>query len=155
MPRAEGCFAPQAEAPLETERRFEAWAVQVPVLPQVPQFRAWKVALRDEVTSFLGCPDAGFRWLPEVEQKSCDELQCSGSLPTLDATPAAALSNATTGELVRQINLKKAQAAMHVKFLKGGRILSLLCERYRVSEADGAISECQDWLGVGMNKALT
>lgn len=42
------------ETALEAERRFEASSVQIPTLPQAPQFRAWKLALRGEVATTFG-----------------------------------------------------------------------------------------------------
>lgn len=62
----------------ETERRLEARSRQVPVLPQVPEFRVWRLALRDEAASALGYPSEGSRWIVEAEEYDYDELLCSG-----------------------------------------------------------------------------
>lgn len=68
--------------------------------------------------------------------------------PTLDPRLAAALRKAMTGELSRQINLRKEQAARKQQYLKGRQILSMLYDHYRVSEEDGAALEFQDLLNV-------
>ena len=49
----------------------EAESIKLSPLPSVPQFRSWKLALRDEVASASGLPELGFRWICEVEQSSC------------------------------------------------------------------------------------
>lgn len=53
--------------------------LQIPELPQVPQFRAWLLALRYEVATASGSPEDGFRWILEVDRKSYHELSNNGS----------------------------------------------------------------------------
>lgn len=104
-----------------------------------------------KITSAPGSPDDGFRWVLEVEKKSYDELGDSGMFQTLDSKLAAALSKAMTGELGRQVNLKKEQAARKEQCLKRRQIWSMFYDHDRVSQADGAILEFQGWLNVEVN----
>lgn len=68
------------------------------------------LALRDEIATASESPGDGFPLvLLDVEKHISDELGDSG-VPTLDYKLAAALSKVMTGELRRQINLKKEQA---------------------------------------------
>ena len=99
----------------------EAEVVRIPSLPTVPQFRSWKLSVRDEIAGASGRPDAGFAWIMEVEKSKngIDDLHDSGHFPSLDAKLAASLSKALTGELARQINIVKEQKASEGLFLKG------------------------------------
>ena len=63
------------------ERRKENDHVNIPPLPNAPQFRSWKLAVRDEVSGASGAPDDGFLWIQEVE----DPDQTIEGLPTVDA----------------------------------------------------------------------
>lgn len=120
---------------------MEARTVQVPALALVVQFTVSQLALLDEVASASACPDDGVRWSLDVRKKCYDELLC-----TLGAKLAAAVGKATIAELGRHIDLKKKQATIHGKFLKGRLIFSLLYEHDRVSETDGTILEFRDFL---------
>lgn len=129
---------------------FEARSIYVPSLPQVPQFRAWQLAPRDEFDCASGSPDDGLQWVLELGKKSYNELGDSGMFPTLDSKLAAALSKVMGGELGRQINLKKEQVARKQQYLKGRQIWSMLHDHYRVSETDCPILKFHDLLNVEM-----
>lgn len=68
----------QAEAFAETARRFDTRTVPVPALPQVPQFRARKLAMREGVTSASGCQDKGLRWPLEVARRATTIYDAAG-----------------------------------------------------------------------------
>ena len=76
----------------------EAEVVRIPSLPTVPQFRSWKLSVRDEIAGASGKPDAGFAWIMEIEKtkNGIDDLRDSGPFPSLDAKLAASLSKALT-----------------------------------------------------------
>ena len=117
----------------------EAEVVRIPSLPTVPQFRSWKLSVRDEIAGASGKPDAGFAWIMEIEKtkNGIDDLRDSGPFPSLDAKLAASLSKALTGELARQINIVKEQKASEGLFLKGRQILFMVYQHYRISEPKG------------------
>ena len=41
--------------------------MKIPALPEMAGFRAWRVALRDEVVAASGRGDAAFAWIQQVE----------------------------------------------------------------------------------------
>ena len=105
----------------------EAEVIHVPALPTVPQFRSWKLTIRDAIAAASGKPDLGFAWIRKTEKATtADDLQDSGTFPSLDAKLAAALSRILTGELARQINVIKEQKASEDLFLKGRQILYMI-----------------------------
>lgn len=97
----------------ESYRLFEARSIQIPALPQVPQFRACKLALRDPEVQ-TSAPDGFLR----LTKKSYGKLSNRGLFPTLGPKLVASLSNAMTGDLGRQICLK-AEAGRKGQQLKG------------------------------------
>ena len=68
-------------------------------LPSVPAFRAWKLALWNEITNVTGDPENGFKWIQEVEKPGMtfETLGHSGMFPTVVAKLAAPLSAAVHG----------------------------------------------------------
>ena len=117
-------------------KRKEADKIDVKTMPKVADFRAWKLALRDEIAGASGDPQRGFAWIMEVEQRGvaliC--LEDSGFFPTLDAKLAAALSKAIHGEFARRVNvMKEEQARSRRLMLNGRQILFLLYHHYRTT----------------------
>ena len=97
-------------APLPPTGRVKEWdRIELGRMPSVPEFRYWKVTLRDEVSGATGYPDHGFRWIREVEAPGATlaALGCSGSFPGIDSKLAAALSRSIDGEFARNINIQK------------------------------------------------
>ena len=98
---------------LEDPKRKEADKIDIKTMPKVADFRAWKLALRDEVAGASGDPQRGFAWIMEVEREgtTLQVLEQSGYFPTLDAKLAAALSKAIHGEFARRVNVMKEEHA--------------------------------------------
>ena len=83
----------------DKQKRKEADSVRVPQLPKAPGFRAWKMALRDEIAGASGSPQEAFAWILKVEKPgiTSEELGDSENFPSLDAKLAAALSRIASG----------------------------------------------------------
>ena len=94
-------------------KRKEAETVKVPAIPTATGFRAWKLALRDEISGASGAPDQAFSWIMKVEREgiTVEELGDSEAFPSLDAKLAAALSRTIQGDLAQQVNLVKERHA--------------------------------------------
>ena len=131
----------------------EAESIRLPPLPTVPQFRSWKLALRDEVAGASGQPDLGYRWICEVDQSSCtiESLADSGTFPSLDAKLAAALAKITTGELSRQINVHKERFAAKSTFMKVRQVLWEIYRHYQIGVTEGSLLNMQDLMDVRLN----
>ncbi len=131
-------------------QRREAEVLKVLALPSASQFRAWKLALRDEVAGASGVPDEAFAWAMCVErpETTFDSLGESGAFASLDAKLAAALSKILQGELARQVNIRKEKMASTGRLMKGRQILWLLYQHFKISQAEGSLLEFQDLLNV-------
>ena len=72
----------------------------VPPLPKAPQFRSWKLAVRDEIASASGDPDAGFAWIYQVESPDVqiEDLDNSGEFASLDAKLAEGIAKVAQGD---------------------------------------------------------
>ena len=134
-------------------KRKEAETVKVPAIPTATSFRAWKLALRDEISGASGAPDQAFSWIMKVEREgiTVEELGDSEAFPSLDAKLAAALSRTLQGDLAQQVNLVKERHAGDGKFLKGRQILWYIHRHFKVSEADGALLDFDDLLHVQLH----
>ncbi len=109
----------------------EAESVKVPGRPSPPQLRSWKVAVRDEVASASGNPEAGFQWIAAVDAPgaSLEALALIGEFPTLVAT----LSKIAAGDLGRQLTTIKEQHFKRGNYLKGRQIINISdCTRWKV-----------------------
>ena len=49
----------------------EAEVIHIPALPTVPQFRSWKLTIRDAIAAASGKPDLGFAWIRKTESNNC------------------------------------------------------------------------------------
>jgi hypothetical protein len=87
--------------------------VNIPPLPKAPQFRSWKLAVRDEIASASGDPDAGFAWIYQVESPDVkiEDLDNSGEFASLDAKLAAGIAKVAQGDLGRAISTEKEKLA--------------------------------------------
>ena len=119
-------------------------------MPTVHGFRAWKLALRDEVASVSMAGERGFQWVLSVEKPGATLalLSDSGEFPTVDSKLAAALSKAIHGEFARRINIMKEEHASRGKLFKGRQILFLIYQHYRTTEAEGQMLDLQDLMAV-------
>ena len=68
----------------------------------------------------------------------------------MDCLLGAALSDILSGDLERRVGVLKEQAAKEDKLLKGRQVLHFIYEYYRVAEADGAVLEFEDLVGLRM-----
>ena len=105
---------------INSSRRKEAESVKIAALPNAPQFRGWKLALRAEVAAASGAPEAGFIWIKRVEAKetTLEDLGDSQEFASLDAKLASALAKLTTGDLARTILLKLDSLASDDKLMQ-------------------------------------
>ena len=96
------------------QKSKDAEQVRIPALPKAPQFRSWRLAVRDEVASASGDPDAGFAWIRQVELPEATEksLLDSGKFASLDAKLAAGIAKVAQGDLGRTINNAKEKFAI-------------------------------------------
>ena len=87
--------------------------MKIPALPKAPQFRAWKLAVRDEIAGASGDPNASFKWIYQVEKPNVkiDDLADSGEFASLDAKLAAGIARAAQGDLGRSISTAKERIA--------------------------------------------
>jgi hypothetical protein len=133
------CALPKQKAPQEprhspqgspssgdaSRKRKEADVVRISALPRAPQFRSWKLSVRDEVASASGDPDAGFKWILQVElpDSTFDTLGDSADFGSLDAKLAAGLAKVAQGDLGRSISTAKERLALQGIFMKGRQAL--------------------------------
>ena len=123
-------------------------------LPAPPGFRAWKLALWNEIANVTGDPENGFKWIQEVEKTGMtfETLGHSGMFPTVDAKLAAALSVAVHGEFARQIHILQEKWGNKGMLLKGRQILWHVHRHYKASEVDGQLLEYDDLLAVRLHQ---
>jgi hypothetical protein len=115
------------------------------------QFRAWKVALREEVSAASGSPDEGFRWIHKVESVATrDVLADPSPFHTLDVKLTAALTKICKGDIGRQIMTAKETAIRAGQMLRGRQILHMVYEHFSLSEREGALYDIEDLLSVKM-----
>ena len=113
-------------------------------------FRAWRVALRDEVAAASGRSDAAFAWDQQVESPSAtmDGLGVSGfKFQRIDLKLKAALAKIAHGDLGRQLTQATEDEAKRGRPLKGRQALY-----FEINEEAGVIYSIMDlmavrWLG--------
>jgi hypothetical protein len=99
----------------------EADTVKVPPMPNPQQYRAWRAAIRSQVTAASGRGEAAFQWVMQAEWHEIryEMLQDSEGFDSLDAKLAAALTSTVSGELGRRITMAVENEAMRNRMLKG------------------------------------
>ena len=134
------------------KKKKEADKVNIPPLPKAPQFRSWKLAVRDEIAGASGDPDSGFTWIYQVESPGIkiDDLANSGDFASLDAKLAAGIARVAQGDLGRAISTAKERLALKGIFMKGRQALKMIYDHYRISETEGSLLELQDLLRVSL-----
>ena len=127
--------------------------MKVPPLPAPQLFRVWKQHVRDEIGGASGSPEAGFRWILEVENPrlSLDDLYDSGEFPSLDAKLSAACAQILVGDVGRKVGLLKEQYALKQRLLKGRQVMRLIHDHYRVPAEEVSIMNFQSLLNVHMS----
>ena len=97
-------------------RRKEAETVKLQALPRAPNFRSWKMAVRNEIAGASGDPHTAFQW----------NLEDSESFPSLDAKLAAAITRIAQGDVSHRINLAMDLKAQAGKLVTGRQMLYIL-----------------------------
>ena len=82
------------EASPTRARAREADSMKIPSLPNATQFRAWILAVRNEIAAASGRGEAAFKWALEVEEVEAtfEGLANSGDFEILDVKLGSALS---------------------------------------------------------------
>ena len=82
--------------------------MKLPALPDPQQYRAWRAAIRSEITAASGRGEEAFHWAMAAKRPAAtfDALHDSGGFDSLDAKLASALQKPATGELGRKITLE-------------------------------------------------
>jgi hypothetical protein len=133
----------------------EADSVKVQPLPEMPGFRAWKVALRDEVVAASGRGDEAFAWIQRVERSDAtmDNLAHSGrKFLSIDLKLKAGLAKVAHGELGRLLTQATEDEAKKGRPLKGRQALWMVYRHFEINEEAGVIYSITDlmavrWLG--------
>ena len=133
----------------------EADQVKIPALPEMAGFRAWRVALRDEVVAASGRGDAAFAWIQLVEHPDAtsEALAVSGNkFQSIDLKLKAALAKIAHGDLGRQLTQATEDEAKRGRPLKGRQALLLIYRYFEINEEAGVIYSITDlmavrWLG--------
>jgi hypothetical protein len=138
----------------EKSNRKESDSFKIPPLTKAPQFRSWKLAVRDEIAGASGDPDASFKWIFQVElpHVTIGELADSGEFASLDAKLAAGIARVAQGDLGRAISTAEEQSALKGFFRKGRQALRMIYDHYRISETEGSLLELQDLMKVSLKK---
>ena len=131
----------------------EADKVVIGKFPDAVNFRRWREQIVDEVTAASGRPDEAFAWILEVEQKGTtyESLADSGEFLTLDTKLQAALTGQATGEIGKQLSLRKDQERKVRRMVKGRQMLWLVSEFYKTNEEAGTLHDIQDLFAVTLH----
>ena len=110
----------------------------------------WRQAVGDELISASGRPEEAFQWVLESEMCSATYacMADSGAFLTLDMKLAAAISAHCTGEIGRQLTMRKADERKNGVMVKGRQLLYMIGEYYRANEEAGAMYDMADLMGV-------
>ena len=113
-----------------TTRYKEADKVLIPRFPDAVRYKMWRQAVGEELIAASGRPDEAFLWV--LESESCDatydNMAVSGNFLTLDMKLAAALSALATGEIGRQLSLRKQEEKKNGRMVKGRQLLWMIQE---------------------------
>ncbi|MCP4240798.1 MAG: hypothetical protein GY772_09590, partial [bacterium] len=120
---------------LRNKKYKEAEEVKVPPLPNASQYRAWLIAVLQNLVAAAGRPDEKvIAWAREVEDdtKPPEHFATSGKrFATLDRKFGAGLSRVATGELGRKIIHMQDQAMQNEnRVIKGREILRVIVRYY-------------------------
>ena len=119
-------------------------------MPDATQFKAWRIAVRQEITAASGRGDEAFAWALKVEAESAtlDSLFESEGFDSLDAKLSSALAKVASGELGRRITHMMEVQAQAGKMVKGRQILWMIYQQFRLSEEAGAMYDFSDIMAV-------
>ena len=113
--------------------------MKLPALPNPQQYRAWRAAIRSEITAASGRGEEAFLWVmaAELPTATFDGLRDSEGFDSLDAKLAAALQKLATGELGRKITLETENQALKGRMINGRQILWLVHDYHKHGEERG------------------
>ena len=132
--------------------KLEAEYIKFSSLPQVPQWRTWKMDAMKIVASTSGRPERAIIWISQFEtSKSWEDLENSGDTwATLDIKIAAALTKILHGTFVSRIRLIEQTLANQTpkRMLKGRQMFWLLEDHFKLHSTEGQALEWEDILYV-------
>ena len=103
--------------------------IQISSLPNKAQLRAWRLALRSNVSAVARDADSAFEWIMDVEQPGCKFEDFASPGPKrylIDAALSAALYNVASGDCGRGMTLKTESEALGKRMIKGRQLLWLV-----------------------------
>jgi len=108
----------------------------------------------EAVIAASGRPEDCFRWMLEAEhpQATFESLAHSGEFLTLDMKLAASIAAQSTGEIGRQLSLRKAEQKRLGVMLRGRQLLWLIGEYCKTNDEAGAMYELGDLMNVKVKK---
>ena len=152
--QAEDTQAPLPRRPGQGEsesRAREAERIKINTWPKPATYRSWRMTVTDEVAAASTCPRSTFEWMLELQKEGVEYehfIDPGIGMDTLDAKLASALTHVAPYEFQRIIQARKQEALKDGRMVSGRQILFLVDQRYKMSEADGAVFDTEHLFSV-------
>ena len=132
-------------------RTKEATSITLLPLPQVPNFRTWKISVRSAVVQASASVNEAWHWIREVEDPNATfaYLHYPGNqFISLDTKLDCAVQRIIKGDLLREITQRSEELTMNNVRMTGRQALWMVYQSYKTDEENGAAYDMEDLIAV-------
>ena len=147
-----GAISPQA---LLLQHKFkEAEYVQFEQLPNIREFRPWRLKFFTKIAAACGRGEAGTIWISEIGKvSSIEELtETDQSWGQFSMVVCAGLMELISGDFKRQITFLEEKLMTESRLLNGRQLAFLIWERFKRGEMEIGVTEFYDLRNIRLNK---